>query len=266
MTYLPEQGSPSGEDTVPPASPALWRIPAFRGTTPDLNGKIDALRDRLIDISQRHERATLASSLSVEDMLISDLVWRDLGNLASHLPVITLDTGALHPETLEVLAAITQRYGQGVLTVWRPDEDAVAAYLTANGPRAYYDSVTQRKACCHLRKVEPLNRALATSDAWITGQRRDQSSTRSHLDLVEWDAGRGIAKYNPLADWAEDEVWAAVKLRDVPTNRLYQRGYPSIGCAPCSAPVKAGADVRSGRWWWENRTTKECGLHLVATP
>ena len=118
-----------------------------------------------------------------------------------------------------------------------------------------------RRRCCEIRKIEPLNRALADADAWLTGQRREQSVTRSGLDFAEQDSERGIAKYNPIFDWTEAEVWAYVQSRGLPFNGLYRQGYPSIGCAPCTMPVKEGDDIRAGRWWWESRDSKECGLH-----
>ena len=134
-------------------------------------------------------------------------------------------------------------------------------YLKKNGLNAFYDSVDLRKSCCGIRKVEPLNRALSHADAWMTGQRREQAVTRAELPFEETDESRGIPKFNPLADWTEAEVWAYLSRHNVPVNALHEKGYPSIGCEPCTRAVKAGEDVRAGRWWWENRDTKECGLH-----
>jgi phosphoadenosine phosphosulfate reductase len=128
---------------------------------------------------------------------------------------------------------------------------------------AFYDSVEMRKECCRIRKVEPLRRALAGKQAWLTGQRRSQSSTRAALDIQEFDEAHGLAKFNPLADWSEDDVWHYIRSNNVPYNLLHDKGYPSIGCEPCTRAIQPGEDVRAGRWWWENPESKECGLHVV---
>jgi phosphoadenosine phosphosulfate reductase len=139
----------------------------------------------------------------------------------------------------------------------------VAAYVQQNGLNAFYDSVEMRKECCRIRKVEPLNRALAGNKAWVTGQRRSQSTTRAALDVQEDDAAHGMTKFNPLADWSEDDVWHYIRSNSVPYNPLHDKGYPSIGCEPCTRAIQPGEDVRAGRWWWENPESKECGLHVV---
>ncbi len=144
----------------------------------------------------------------------------------------------------------------------RPDPEAVARYVADFGRDAFYESVELRKRCCHIRKVEPLARALEGKEAWITGQRRDQAVTRAELKLQEHDATHGIVKFNPLADWSEDEVWTVIRAGDIPYNALHDQGYRSIGCAPCTRPTVAGEDVRAGRWWWEQQESRECGLHL----
>jgi len=142
-----------------------------------------------------------------------------------------------------------------------PDPEAVENYLKNHGLNAFYDSVDLRKSCCGIRKVEPLNRALSHADAWMTGQRREQAVTRAELPFEELDEARDIPKFNPLADWTEAEVWAYLVRHNVPVNALHAKGYPSIGCEPCTRAVKAGEDVRAGRWWWESKDSKECGLH-----
>jgi phosphoadenosine phosphosulfate reductase len=138
-----------------------------------------------------------------------------------------------------------------------------ACFAPKNGLNAFYDSVEMRKECCRIRKVEPLKRALAGKKAWITGQRREQSATRSELQVEEFDAGHGLAKFNPLADWTENDVWNYIRGHNVPYNDLQDKGYPSIGCEPCTRAIEPGEDVRAGRWWWENPESKECGLHVV---
>ncbi|TMH20080.1 MAG: phosphoadenylyl-sulfate reductase, partial [Betaproteobacteria bacterium] len=162
---------------------------------------------------------------------------------------------------LNVIAAIRKRYGYD-MRVFRPEPEAVTEYVVKFGRDAFYESAELRKRCCHIRKVEPLNRALEGKEAWITGQRRDQAVTRSELEVQEYDAARGKVKFNPLADWSEDEVWTYVRAFDVPYNALHDQGYRSIGCAPCTRPTVAGEDVRAGRWWWEQPEARECGLHV----
>jgi phosphoadenosine phosphosulfate reductase len=223
-----------------------------------LGRKVEALERLLGRIALEHAPAALASSLSAEDMVITDANLRNgLG-----IGIFTLDTGRLHADTLNVVDAIRARYGYEV-QIFRPDPAAVEEYVASFGRDAFYESVDLRKRCCHIRKVEPLERALAGKRAWITGQRREQAATRSGLSVQEHDAARGIAKFNPLADWSEAEVWEYIRGRGVPYNALHDQGYRSIGCAPCTRPTVAGEDVRAGRWWWELRDARECGLHLA---
>lgn len=215
-----------------------------------------ALVRRLADIQQRYPDAALASSLAAEDMLLTHAIY-DSG---LDLEVFTLDTGRLHAETLGVLDAVRARYGRDV-TVYRPVAAAVEQHVAQHGAYAFYESVDLRKACCQIRKVEPLRRALAGRSAWVTGQRRQQSTTRGELPLQEQDAVFGLTKFNPLAEWSEDDVWAVIRALDVPYNPLHDQGYPSIGCEPCTRAIRPGEDVRAGRWWWESSDSKECGLH-----
>jgi phosphoadenosine phosphosulfate reductase len=202
--------------------------------------------------------AVFASSLAAEDMVLTDMILR------SQLPIriFTLETGRLHAETLSVLDRIREQYHYEV-TPYRPEPAAVDAYVDQNGLNAFYDSVELRKECCRIRKVEPLKRALAGNRAWITGQRRAQSTTRAGLDVQEHDAAHGMEKFNPLADWSEQDVWEYIRANKVPYNALHDRGFPSIGCEPCTRAIQPGEDVRAGRWWWENPESKECGLHVV---
>jgi phosphoadenosine phosphosulfate reductase len=161
-----------------------------------------------------------------------------------------------------VVDKVKTHYGVEI-ALFRPRPELVDEYVSKNGLNAFYDSVEMRKECCRIRKVEPLGRALAGKKAWITGQRRAQSTTRAELAVQEDDAAHGMAKFNPLADWSEADVWEYIRANDVPYNSLHERGYPSIGCEPCTRAIQPGEDIRAGRWWWENPESKECGLHLV---
>jgi phosphoadenosine phosphosulfate reductase len=161
-----------------------------------------------------------------------------------------------------MLERVKERYGYEI-EQFHPQAAAVEEYVGSHGLNAFYESVDLRKRCCEIRKVEPLNRALSDVSAWVTGQRREQSVTRAELHAEEHDAARNIAKFNPLTDWTEAEVWDYLKAFDVPVNPLHARGYPSIGCEPCTRAVRPGEDSRAGRWWWESRDTKECGLHIT---
>ena len=223
--------------------------------------KIAELDTFLDAIAQRHTAVKLASSLAAEDMVLTHAILsRKLG-----IGIFSLNTGRLHAETLGMLDKVEARYGYEIEQL-HPQREAVAEYVASQGVNAFYESVDLRKRCCEIRKVEPLNRALAGVQAWVTGQRREQSVTRAELHLEEQDAARGIAKYNPLADWSEADVWAYLSAFDVPVNPLHARGYPSIGCEPCTRAVRPGEDSRAGRWWWESRESKECGLHIAIAP
>ena len=216
--------------------------------------------DRLfVRVALEHSPAALASSLSAEDMVITDAILRH----ELDIEIFTLDTERLHADTLNVIEAIRKRYGYAV-RVYRPNAKAVGEYVVKFGRDAFYENVELRKRCCHIRKVEPLARALNGKKAWITGLRREQALTRAELNLQEYDATHRMVKFNPLADWSEDEVWEVIRANDIPYNALHDQGYRSIGCAPCTRPTVAGEDVRSGRWWWEQPESRECGLHPAA--
>jgi phosphoadenosine phosphosulfate reductase len=229
-------------------------IPPLGG---DLQAKVEALDGTLVEIAAAHSPAALASSLSVEDMVLTDAIFR--GGLP--VEVFTLDTGRLHGDTLRVLEAIRERYGRSI-TVYRPDPHAVFDYVSVFGRDAFYRSASLRKRCCEIRKVEPLQRALAGKRAWIAGLRRGQSAGRSEVPARSFDPVHGIEKFDPLAGWSETELWSYIRAFAVPYNALYDQGYRSIGCAPCTRPVTPGEDVRAGRWWWEAPESRECGLHL----
>ncbi len=215
-------------------------------------------RETLERIARDFAPAVFASSLAAEDMVLADLILRN------KLPIgiFTLETGRQHQETLGMVDRIRETYGYEV-ALYKPEPRAVDAYVRDHGLNAFYDSVEMRKECCRIRKVEPLNRALAGNKAWVTGQRRAQSTTRAELAVQEDDAAHGMVKFNPLADWSEEDVWHYLRSNHVPYNPLHDKGYPSIGCEPCTRAIQPGEDVRAGRWWWESADTKECGLHLV---
>lgn len=242
--------------------PDLWQIPPVSQQAADgLAAKTAELDARLRAIAQRFPDAVLASSLAAEDMLITDRI----AELKLPLGVFTLDTGKLNPETAELIGETGRHYPHIRLHVWQPQPEAAAGFDREHGSSGIYESVDVRKQCCFIRKVEPLNRALAGAQAWLTGQRRSQSQTRTALPLEETDQARGIAKFNPIFDWEEEDVWAYFAAHQLPLNALYRQGYPSIGCEPCTRPVKKGEDIRAGRWWWESRDSKECGLHSQNT-
>ncbi|MHB1844543.1 MAG: phosphoadenylyl-sulfate reductase [Deltaproteobacteria bacterium] len=203
------------------------------------------------------DRATIASSFGVEDVVLIDLARKH----APHLTFFTLDTGRLHPETYEVMEAIRARYGVRI-EAYFPERAKVEELERAHGYFSFRESLQARKDCCGLRKLEPLGRALEGKEAWVTGLRREQSPTRTGVDAIELDpAHGGIAKLNPLSAWTERQVWDYVKANDIPYNALHDQGFPSIGCAPCTRAIKPYEDIRAGRWWWENPEQKECGLH-----
>lgn len=174
---------------------------------------------------------------------------------------MTLQTGRLFPETLELLATTEQRYRLSIKR-FEPKPSDVKAYVERYGLNGFYDSIEARKACCHVRKVVPLGQALAGADAWITGLRRDQSDSRSAIPFAAWDDARGLIKLNPLADVTSERLNALIAAHAIPTNPLHARGYPSIGCEPCTRAIKPGEPERAGRWWWEKDSRQECGLHL----
>ena len=220
--------------------------------------KENRARELLERIARDFRPAALASSLSIEDMVLADIIGRN----GLDIEVFVLDTGRLHRETLDLVGVLQWRYGLPVRT-YEPLPQAVSQYVVHFGRDAFYESVELRRKCCEIRKVEPLRRALAGKQAWITGMRRSQTSSRSEVAVEEADAVHGLRKFNPLADWSEGEVWAHIRRHDVPYNQLYEEGYRSIGCAPCTRPVVAGEDARAGRWWWETAAASECGIHFT---
>lgn len=203
------------------------------------------------------QKVAVASSFGAEDVVLIDL-WIKVNPKGR---IFTLDTGRLPQETYDVIEQIRYKYNVDI-EFYFPDRDKVENMLKMHGPNLFYKSVELRKMCCNIRKVEPLTRALKDLDAWICGLRRQQAVTRKSIKKIEVDdIHGGIYKINPLADWSEQQVWDYIKENDVPYNALHDRGYPSIGCLPCTRPIKKTEDIRAGRWWWETPETKECGLH-----
>lgn len=224
----------------------------------ELGHKIQEVTALLRHVASNYAPAAFSSSLGAEDMVLTDLI-------AKHAPdiqIFTLDTGRLPEETYQLLHQVRQRYALDFRT-YSPRAEAIEQYVAQHGPNAFYESVELRKTCCYLRKVEPLSRALTGKRAWVTGMRHEQSSTRRALPLSEWDAEHNLEKFNPLIEWTQQDVWAYIRTHDVPYNALHDKGYPSIGCAPCTRAITAGEDIRAGRWWWEHEEAlnKECGLH-----
>ncbi len=225
-------------------------------TDHDLVARIDSARTLLAEAAHDHGQAVLASSMGAEDMVLLDLIMRD------RLPisVFTLDTGCLPQETLNLIARAQARY-RITIDVYTPSAGDVEKFDSEHGSEGIYQSVDTRRACCAVRKVEPLRRALAGKGSWITGLRSAQSPTRTDISEKNWDSDHGLYKFNPLAAWGKDNVWNYLRERDVPYNELHDKGYASIGCAPCTRALKPGEDERAGRWWWESVDTRECGLH-----
>jgi len=207
-----------------------------------------------------------ASSLGAEDMVITHLI----NAHALPIGIFVLDTGALHEETVALIEQLEQQqkaHPHAPLTVYHPAQESVVQFVAREGKDAMYKSIDLRKACCGIRKMEPLARALAGKKAWVTGLRREQSGARAEVDLVDRseEQSKDLLKYNPLANWTWGDVWHYIAQHEVPYNPLHDRFYPSIGCAPCTRAITVGEDFRSGRWWWEDEAAKECGLHVKAS-
>lgn len=208
-------------------------------------------------LNEFHPNIALAWS-GAEDIAVADMMIK----INPEARIFTLDTGRLNPETYDLIDRVRDKYGIDIEVMF-PSSAEVEEMVHSKGMNLFYKSVENRKLCCSVRKVKPLKRILSSLDAWVTGLRRDQAVTRTALNKVEIDdAFGGIVKVNPIADWSHEDVWDYIRKNDVPYNKLHDNGYPSIGCAPCTRAVKAGEDIRAGRWWWESPDTKECGLHV----
>ena len=198
----------------------------------------------------------LASSLSIEDQVLTAMIC----GLEKQANIFTLDTGRLFPETYSLIERTNMTYGIKI-QLFFPDYRELEKTVNENGVNLFYESIEKRRLCCHIRKMEPLKRAFSGLKVWICGLRHEQSITRTGSQLVEWDENSQLLKLNPLIDWTEEQVWEYIRKHGVPYNKLHDQDFPSIGCQPCTRAVKPGEDIRAGRWWWEDPTHKECGLH-----
>lgn len=207
-------------------------------------------------LKEYNHKIALSSSFGAEDQVLTHMIL----NIDKDTKIFTLDTGRLPYETYSVMDNTNLKYGIKV-NVYFPDANEVEELYKTQGINGFYESIENRKKCCFVRKIKPLQRALKGLEVWITGLRASQSVTREQMQLVEYDEVNNVIKLNPLLTWNEQDVWDFIKTNKVPYNKLHDQGYPSIGCAPCTRAVKEGDDIRSGRWWWENPEHKECGLH-----
>jgi phosphoadenosine phosphosulfate reductase len=221
----------------------------FEGAAP-----VEILRHFLSDFNGK---IALSTSLGAEDQVLTEMVV----SINPSVRIFTLDTGRMFPETYDAIEMTNARYKVNI-EVFFPDYRQVEEMVREKGINLFYESIENRKLCCHIRKIEPLKRALAGLDVWISGLRRAQSVTRENLHTVEWDENNNMIKVNPLINWSEEEVWEYIKQKNIPYNKLHDKGFPSIGCQPCTRAVEPGEDIRAGRWWWENPENKECGLHV----
>jgi phosphoadenosine phosphosulfate reductase len=214
--------------------------------------------DEVLEYFLKHYKysSALSSSLAAEDQVLTDIILKKY----KEAKIFTLDTGRLNPETYDVMDATNLKYNFK-MDVYFPNAEDVQELYKTQGVNGQYESIENRKTCCGIRKIEPLKRALKGLDIWFTGLRAAQSVTRTEMKLVEYDEGFDLIKVNALINWSEDDVWNYIKENKVPYNKLHDKGFPSIGCAPCTRAVKDGEDIRAGRWWWENPEHKECGLH-----
>ena len=219
---------------------------------------VSAIDDMFNILAAQHPgKITFSTSLSFEDQVITHKI------LSKNLPIkiFTLDTGRLFPETYSVWRATNERYHTHIRPYF-PDAISIENYVSERGPNAFYESVENRKDCCYIRKVAPLKRALKNNEIWITGLRAEHSADRLAMPQVEWDEGNNIIKYHPLLHWSFEEIKQYINENDIPYNSLHDKGFVSIGCAPCTRAIRPGEDFRAGRWWWEDSVKKECGLHL----
>ncbi|GAC1606800.1 MAG: phosphoadenylyl-sulfate reductase [Ramlibacter sp.] len=221
----------------------------------EFDAKLEQTRALLVRAATEFAPLTQASSLGAEDVVITHLI----NSLALDIPVFVLETGMLHPQTLELLER-SRAKSRTRIDVYRPVHEAVIQFVAREGTEPMYKSIELRKACCHIRKVEPRERALAGQRAWITGLRREQSTARADVPLIDTSGER--IKLNPLADWSWGDVWQYIGVNAVDYNPLHDAFFPSIGCAPCTRAISLGEDFRAGRWWWEDEAAKECGLHV----
>lgn len=202
------------------------------------------------------ERIALSSSLSIEDQTLADIMLK----INPKARIFTLDTGRLFPETYQLIDKTNLHYDIK-MEIFCPQTEILQQFVREQGINPFYESIEKRHSCCEVRKLEPLRRAFQNLDAWVCGLRQTQSVTRNDMNLVEWDERHRLLKINPLIHWSEEQVWNYIRTHHVPYNKLHDKGFPSIGCEPCTRAVKPGEDIRAGRWWWESPEHRECGLH-----
>ena len=207
-------------------------------------------------IGEFRGRIVFASSMGAEDQVLFHMIH----TIEPSVPVFTLDTGRIFPETYELIERTAEKYNKEIM-IFFPDKEKVERMVSEKGINLFYHSVENRKQCCQVRKNDPLKRALKDYDVWICGLRKEQSSHRSSTELIEWDEQHEMIKVNPLLEWKNDQVWSYIKGNKIPYNFLHDKGFPSIGCQPCTRAILSGEDFRSGRWWWEESDHKECGIH-----
>ncbi|GGE56046.1 MAG TPA: phosphoadenylyl-sulfate reductase [Paenalcaligenes hominis] len=247
--------------TMTPLAPVhFWKIPP--STAADMARLPSLVADLEHDLTQwahQFHRLSLAHSLAIEDVIITDALVR----LGLTVDAFVLNTGKLHPESLHYFTLLRAQYATISWLEYTPDLSQLDRFADEYDFSDIYRHLDARKACCYARKIAPLQRALVSYDAWLTGQRREQATTRAQLLKHEWDATHGLAKLNPLAAWTQHDIWAYAAHYDLPRHPLYAQGIPSIGCEPCTKPIRQDEDLRAGRWWWESQDSKECGLHTT---
>ena len=235
-------------------------IPALKDYITQISSRLSStsIEDSLLELTENFPgQVTFSTSFGFEDQVISHII------LSNNLPIsiFTLDTGRLFPETYSVWNSTNQKYNTHIKAYY-PDHSLLEPFIAEKGPNSFYESVENRKGCCYIRKVEPLKRALKNNAVWITGLRAEQSANRHEMQQVEWDEGNQIIKYHPLLHWTTEEVKQYISKHNIPYNPLHDKGFISIGCAPCTRAIRPGEDFRAGRWWWEDSVKKECGLHV----
>lgn len=201
-------------------------------------------------------KVSFATSLGAEDQVITEMIATN----APKLKTFTLDTGRLFPETYDLLDRTVKKYKLPIELMF-PDSGDVENMVNEKGINLFFESIDNRKQCCHIRKVKPMKRALKGYEVWISGLRKEQALSRTDIDIVEYDENYGLIKVNPIYNWTEKQVWDYINAKNIPYNPLHNKGFPSIGCQPCTRAIFPGEDIRAGRWWWENPYTRECGLH-----
>jgi len=225
-----------------------------------LEARVRASVSQLESALTEFKNVCYANSLGPESMVLTDLIWGAQTGALSAIEIFSIDTGRLYPETYELIERVQQHYGRA-LRIYYPQAAELEGWVGENGINGFRDGIDQRRGCCAIRKVEPFRRAVSGRGAWVTGIRRAQSAGRAMAAPVAWDGEYGLHKVSPLLEWTEKEVWEYIRRKRLPYNTLHDKGFPSIGCAPCTRAVHPGQDPRSGRWWWERSESRECGLH-----